>query len=64
LLFSFGQDVVTFPEIDPRSVGFDVKILLDTFLIHRLFVPRGFEEPAEERLREKYAIISSESGEV
>jgi uncharacterized protein len=62
LLFSFGDDVVTFPEIDSDCVGFDVDSLLDAFRIHRIFVPRGFEQSGKELLCEKYAIIKPESG--
>jgi HD superfamily phosphohydrolase len=62
LLFSFGENVVTFPEIDSDCVGFDVESLLDAFRIHRIFVPRGFEQSGKELLREKYAIIAAESG--
>jgi hypothetical protein len=62
LLFSFGKDIVTFPEIDAQCVGFDVNSLLDTFVIHRIFVPRGFGTAAEERLAEKYGIMPHESG--
>jgi HD superfamily phosphohydrolase len=62
LLFSFGKDIVTFPEIDGRCVGFDARSLLDSFVIHRLFVPRGFETPAQEHLQEKYGIMPRESG--
>jgi len=64
ILFSFGQKALTFPEIDPQCVGFDVDSLLDTFVIHRLFVPRGFEQPSRELLSERYAIINPESGGV
>jgi HD superfamily phosphohydrolase len=62
ILFSFGEKTLTFPEIDPQCVGFDVDSLLDTFVIHRVFVPRGFEQPSRELLNDKYAIINSESG--
>jgi uncharacterized protein len=62
LLFSFGRDVVTFPEIDSRCVGFDIESLLDSFRLHRVFVPRGFDQPGKERLKEKYEIIENESG--
>ena len=62
ILFAFGSTALTFPEIDPQCVGFDVDSLLDTFVIHRLFVPRGFEQPARELLNARYAIITPESG--
>lgn len=63
LLFSFGTEIITFPEIDSRSVGFDVESLLEAFLIHRIFVPKGFEQAAKGRLNEKYARMDdAESG--
>ncbi|MCI0662459.1 MAG: hypothetical protein L0220_15425, partial [Acidobacteria bacterium] len=63
LLFSFGEDVVTFPEIDSDCVGFDVESLLDAFRIHRIFVPCGFEQSSKELLRANYATIATESGD-
>jgi hypothetical protein len=61
LLFSFGERVVPFSQIDSGCVGFDVQSLLDAFRIHRIFVPRGFDETAKELLQTKYGIMETES---
>jgi hypothetical protein len=62
LLFSFGDDVITFNEIDEKCVGFDLRTLLDGFIVHRLFVPRGFKDAARAHLKANYAKIGAESG--
>ena len=56
LLFSFRGEVVPLEKIDPGCVGFDIKGLLDTFAVNRIFVPREYVDEAREYVDTEYRI--------
>jgi HD superfamily phosphohydrolase len=54
LLFLFQERVVPLEQIDNNAVGFDLKGLLETFTIKRVFVPREFVDDAREHVEREY----------